>query len=84
MKPELSREYAVEVQGIKKSFGYHPVLKGINFRLRHGEYLTILGHNGCGKTTLLNILATMITPSQGQVLVEGLDIVKNLWRCVIK
>jgi heme exporter protein A len=66
-------EWVVETQNIRKSFGYRRVLRGISFKLRRGEYFTILGRNGCGKTTLLNILATALTPSQGSILIEGLD-----------
>jgi heme exporter protein A len=70
----LKIEYAVEAEGIIKSFGYHHVLNGVNFKAQRGEYLVILGGNGSGKTTLINILATICRPSQGKIAIEGLDI----------
>ena len=74
MGPQLKNEYAVEAEGLKKSFGYHRVLAGVSFKAYRGEHLVILGRNGCGKTTLLNILATICHPSQGKVVIEGFDI----------
>jgi ABC-type multidrug transport system ATPase subunit len=74
MKPQLKSEYAVEAEGLKKSFGYHRVLTGVSFKVHRGEHLVILGGNGCGKTTLINILATICRPSQGKVVIEGQDI----------
>ena len=74
MGPQLKNEYAVEAEGLKKSFGYHHVLTGVSFKAQRGEHLVILGGNGCGKTTLINILATICHPSQGKVVIEGLDI----------
>jgi ABC-type multidrug transport system ATPase subunit len=70
----LKIEYAVEAEGLKKSFGYHHVLNGVTFKSPRGEHLVILGGNGCGKTTLLNILATICHPYQGKIAIEGLDI----------
>ena len=73
-EPQFKNEYAVEAEGIKKSYGYHHVLTGVSFKAQRGEHLVILGGNGCGKTTLINILATICHPSQGKVVIEGLDI----------
>jgi heme exporter protein A len=65
--------FAAEAVGLKKSYGYHRVLNGVNFNLRSGEHLVIVGRNGCGKTTLINILATLLNPSEGIVFFDGLD-----------
>jgi heme ABC exporter ATP-binding subunit CcmA len=67
----------VEVSGLKKSFGYHRVLTGVAFSLRPGEQLSVMGRNGCGKTTLINILATLLNPSDGKVRINGRDIQKH-------
>ena len=67
----------VEVEGLSKSFGYRRVLSGLSFKIAAGEHLVILGRNGCGKTTLINILATLVKPSYGKVIINGLDISKN-------
>jgi ABC-2 type transport system ATP-binding protein len=49
-------------------------LKGIDLDVRRGEILALLGPNGAGKTTLISIVCGIVTPSEGQVLVDGRDI----------
>ena len=48
-----------------------PALQDITLSIRHGEYLTILGHNGSGKSTLAQLLNGLLTPTTGRVVVEG-------------
>ena len=67
-------EWAIEVEGVTKSFGHHRVLRGINLRVRKGEFLTIFGPNAAGKTTLLRILATLSKPSSGKVRILGFSV----------
>lgn len=50
-----------------------PALLDIHLRVREGEYLAILGHNGCGKSTLARHCNALLTPDQGRVLVAGMD-----------
>ncbi len=50
------------------------VLNDINFSIREGEFVIILGHNGCGKTTLLKHFNTLLKPSKGKVYFKGKDI----------
>ena len=66
MGTQLQHEYAVEAEGLKKSFGYHRVLTGVSFKAQRGEHLVILGQNGCGKTTLINILADGLPAHSGK------------------
>ena len=47
---------------------------GINFSIKKGEFVVIVGSSGAGKTTVLNILGGMDTASKGQVLIDGVDI----------
>ena len=47
------------------------VFENVNFRLERGEFVTCIGHSGCGKSTILNILAGLEQPSNGCVLVDG-------------
>ncbi len=50
------------------------VLKDINLEIRKGEFVIILGHNGCGKTTLLKHFNRLLKPSKGEILFEGKDL----------
>lgn len=65
-------------QNIVKSFGKDdaltPVLKGVDIDLDSGEFVAIMGKSGSGKSTLLNILSTLDTCDQGQILYNGQDI----------
>lgn len=64
----------LELQNITKSFGETSVLKGISLKLQEGEFVTFLGSSGCGKTTILRIIAGLEYPDQGEVLIEGKNV----------
>ena len=49
------------------------MLNGIDLRAAQGEFITLLGSSGCGKTTTLRIIAGLESPDQGRVLLEGKD-----------
>jgi len=66
--------WAVEVRGLAKSFGENQALRQIDLNVNEGECLVIFGPNGAGKTTLLKILSTLVKPSAGSVLLDGIDI----------
>ena len=65
----------LELRDITKSFDTTQVLKGISLTVREGDFVTLLGSSGCGKTTILRIIAGLETPDSGQVLLEGGDMV---------
>lgn len=65
------------MEGLTKSFGYQPVLKGVELKIRWGDFITIFGPNGAGKTTLLQVLATLLRPSSGRAKVAGLDLARQ-------
>jgi len=64
----------LSIQGINKHFGTNHVLKGIDLNLKRGEFFTLLGSSGCGKTTLLRIIAGLEQPDTGHLLLNGVDI----------
>ena len=61
----------LEARGLQHSFGRVRILRGLDLSLREGEALAVVGPNGAGKTTLLRILAGLMRPTAGQVLVLG-------------
>lgn len=69
--------FSLEVRGLKKSFGFKPVLRGVTLDVSAGECVALLGANGAGKTTLLRILAVLSRPTAGTVCLNGLDIERN-------
>ncbi|MCI9417498.1 MAG: ABC transporter ATP-binding protein [Eubacterium sp.] len=58
----------IEVAHIYKKYGRKEILKDINFRAKSGECVSIVGRNGCGKTTLIKILAGILKPEKGSIL----------------
>ena len=67
-------ETCLELKKIKKSFSKdETVLKEISLSIGKGEFITLLGSSGCGKTTTLRIIAGLETPDSGQVFLDGKD-----------
>ena len=64
----------LELKEIKKSFGNSHILNGITLDVAPGEFITLLGSSGCGKTTILRIIAGLETCDSGSVLLEGKDV----------
>ncbi len=76
---------AIEMAGVRHSYGRREVLRGIDLAIEPGEVFGFLGHNGAGKTTTVNILTTLLTPTQGHARVCGFDVVANrreVTRCI--
>ncbi len=67
----------VEIKNLYKNYGNVRAVRGINFSIKGGEVVGFLGSNGAGKSTTLKILSGYLTPSSGQVLINGLDISNN-------
>jgi putative ABC transport system ATP-binding protein len=54
----------------------YPALRGINMKIRKGEFIAIVGPSGSGKSTLLNLLGALDRPTKGKVIIDGIDISK--------
>ncbi|WP_066060649.1 heme ABC exporter ATP-binding protein CcmA [Neobacillus soli] len=67
----------IEIKKLSKQADNKFILRGIDLRVNKGETVAVLGPNGAGKSTLLKVLATLIKPTAGHVLMNGLDLRKN-------
>ena len=65
----------IEVRHLQKSFGEEPVLDDISFRIENSESVAIIGRSGCGKSVLLKHLIGLLKPDEGEVLIDGENIV---------
>ena len=74
---EIQTETAIKVRGIKKSFVVGgreiPILHGIDFEIKKGEFVLLVGPSGCGKSTLLHIIYGLEAPTEGSVDIGGED-----------
>ena len=64
----------LQAHSIHKSYGQLKILKGVNFEVKKGEIVTIIGASGAGKSSLLNILGTLDKADSGNVVIEGIDL----------
>jgi len=67
----------IEVKDLRKSFKNLEVLKGVDFQVQHGEIFALLGSNGAGKTTVVNILSTLLKFDEGTVKVCNFDVLRQ-------
>ena len=61
----------LQVKDLKKSYGDHQVLNGINFKINPGMIVGLLGPNGCGKTSMIKSIVGLINDYEGEILIEG-------------
>ena len=54
-----------------------PALKNVDFAVKRGEYVAVLGHNGSGKSTLAKLLNMILTPTSGKIYIDGVDITRE-------
>ena len=64
----------IELRGVKKRFGAQVILDGVDFDVREGETVALLGPSGTGKSVLLKTIIGLITPDAGHVIVDGKDV----------
>ena len=67
----------VEVKELAKNFGQLTAVDKVSFTVKEGEIFGFLGPNGAGKTTTINMLCTLLTPTEGRARVNGYDVVKQ-------
>jgi sulfonate transport system ATP-binding protein len=77
--PDLDLRYstagaAIRLRGVRKSFGRHEVLHGIDLDIPAGQFVAIVGRSGCGKSTLLRLLAGLDQPTAGTIEIDGLTL----------
>src|SRR5262249_17910478 len=61
----------LEVRNVSRSFGATRAVDGVSFAVRQGELLGLIGPNGAGKSTLFNVIAGVIAPTSGEILLDG-------------
>lgn len=69
--------YAIEAEGLSKSYGKVKALDAVTFAVRQGELFGLIGPDGAGKSTLFRLLTTLLSPESGKATVDGLDTVKD-------
>ena len=68
---------AIETKNLTKKFGDKIAVDKINLEIHEGELFALLGTNGAGKTTTIKMLSTLILPTDGEIKISGLDIIKD-------
>ena len=68
----------IRVNNITKKYGDFTALKDLSFDVNKGEILCLLGANGAGKSTTINMLLNFIQPTSGTAMLNNLDVLKNL------
>ena len=72
----MKDDLILQLQDVHTHYGHIHALKGISMDIARGEIVTLLGSNGAGKTTTLSTIAGIVHPSQGKILLDGVDITR--------
>ena len=70
----ISNPIVLSIQKVSKRFGKTAAVDALSLDIREREFFALLGPSGCGKTTLLRMLAGFETPTEGRILLDGVDI----------
>ena len=68
---------SIETKNLTKKFKEKTAVNGIELKINEGELFALLGTNGAGKTTTIKMLSTLILPTDGEIKINGLDIIKD-------
>jgi len=78
MKPDTPpKNSLIQVHNVSKSFGLVDAVKNVSLHVTEGSIFGLIGSDGAGKSTLLRMIATMIRPSSGRIVIDGLDVVSQ-------
>src|SRR3954453_12091833 len=75
-EPDTTVRPMLKVAGLNAWYGESHVLHGVDFEVRHGEVVTLLGRNGAGKTTTLKSIMGIVSRRQGSVVFEGAETIR--------
>ena len=75
---KMQQEISITVENLSHRYGSFQALDNISFEVKKGEIFGLLGPNGAGKTTTLSVLETLYPPSDGQIMIEGLNVKKQV------
>ncbi len=74
---KIETQYKILVEGIHKTYLLGttavPALRGVDLRIKPGEFVGLMGPSGCGKTTLLNLIGGLDYPTRGKIFLDGRD-----------
>ena len=70
-------ENAIEINNLNKKYGSTLAVKNINFKIKKGSIIGLLGPNGCGKSTTIGMMLGLIKPTMGEVIIDGQNIESN-------
>ena len=68
-----NKQVGIEFKQVQKSYEDKVILPNLSFQINRGDFVTILGTSGSGKTTTLKLINRLIEPSKGQILLNGQD-----------
>jgi ABC-type polar amino acid transport system ATPase subunit len=71
---DMDKNEIIKIEGLRKRFGDNEVLKGITTSIKQGEVVAIIGPSGCGKSTFLRSINLLEEPTEGKILIDGIDL----------